>query len=90
LLEDTSLRLLLRTYPESKGYGYGLWIQYPRYARHVPKVAQRFGRIWGVNTLISHFLDEGITVIVLSNTDRVPVASFQDVVAEGFFGVDPE
>ena len=90
LLGDASLELLLRAYPETQSYGYGLWIQYPQYGRQIPKVAQRFGRIWGINTLVSQFLEEEITLVVLSNTDKIGVSRVQEVVAQGLFGVDLE
>lgn len=82
LLSKSSLELLLRTYPETKSYGYGLWVRYPRYNKTVPKVAQRFGRIWGINTLLSHFIDQDITVIVLANTNKVHVSEFQHIAGE--------
>jgi len=82
LINKSSIELLLRTYPETKSYGYGLWIRYPRYNKTVPKVAQRFGQIWGINTLISHFIDKNITVIVLANTNKIYISRFQDIVGE--------
>ena len=82
LLESSSMELLTTTYPETKGYGFGLWISYPRYNKVVPKVAQRFGRIGGINTLVSHFIDYDITVVVLANSDKVDVSRFQDLVGE--------
>lgn len=74
LVSEASIDLLLRTYPETESYGYGVWVRYPEYNRTVPKVMQRFGKLWGINTLVSHFIEDGITVIVLSNTDVFPGA----------------
>ncbi|MFD2567564.1 SUMF1/EgtB/PvdO family nonheme iron enzyme [Pseudotenacibaculum haliotis] len=85
LIDSQKLELLLRSYLESRDYGYGLWVRYQTYNKTVSKVAQRFGRIHGINTLLSHFIDEDITIIVLANTNKVDVSSFQNVVAEYFF-----
>lgn len=82
LIQEQKLRELLRSYPETKDYGYGLWVRYQRYNKTVAKVAQRFGRIHGINTLLSHFIEEDITVIVLANSNKVNVSRFQNVVAE--------
>ncbi|MEM9835454.1 MAG: SUMF1/EgtB/PvdO family nonheme iron enzyme [Bacteroidota bacterium] len=82
LLNPTSLNLLLTTYPETNSYGYGLWLRYPRYNTTVARVSQRFGRIWGINTLISHFIDYDLTVIVLGNTNSVSPSDFQDIVGK--------
>jgi len=82
LISAESIQLLIRTYEETKGYGYGVWVSYPKYNKTVPKVVQRFGRIWGINTLISHFIDHDITIIVLANTNKVGVLEFQDIVGK--------
>ncbi len=82
LLDDHAMKMLVRTYPETKSYGYGLWVRYPKYNKTVPKVAQRFGQIWGINTLISQFIDHDITVIVLANSDKVNVSEFQNIIGE--------
>jgi D-alanyl-D-alanine carboxypeptidase len=81
LVSERSRSLLLRTYPETPGYGYGVWVRYPEYNRTVPKVVQRYGRLWGINTLVSHFIEDDITVVVLSNVDMHP-GVIQDLVGE--------
>lgn len=85
LLSEESIRLLIQTYPESRSYGYGVWSRYSQYNNTVVNVIQRFGRIWGVNTLISHFIGHDITIIVLANTDKVSVSRFQSIVGEQIF-----
>ena len=82
LLNNNSLALMMTTYPQTPSYGYGLWVRYAQYNSTVAKVGQRFGRIWGVNTLLSHFVDHDITVIVLANTDKVYVSDIQHRVGE--------
>lgn len=85
LLNEHKLKLLLRTYPETADYGYGLWVNYFTYGKSVLQVAQRYGRIWGINTLISHLIEDDITIIVLANTNKVPVSEFQHIVGENLF-----
>lgn len=82
LINDNSLKLLLTTYPETRGYGYGLWVRYPKYNKTVVKVAQRFGKIWGINTLLSYFIDHDLTIIILANTNKVYVEDLQNIVGE--------
>ncbi|MDW3193675.1 MAG: SUMF1/EgtB/PvdO family nonheme iron enzyme [Cytophagales bacterium] len=82
LLNDQSMDQLLRTYPETRSYGYGLWVRYQQHDRTVIKVTERYGRIWGVNTLLSHVLDFDINIVVLANTNRVNPASVQNFVLE--------
>lgn len=82
LLQETSIRQLTTTQPITRGYGMGLWVDYPRYNKVVTEVTNRYGRIWGHNTLITQFLEEDISVIVLANTNRVSVGNFQERVGE--------
>jgi D-alanyl-D-alanine carboxypeptidase len=82
LIEEELIRLLIQTYHETKGYGYGLWVRYPRYNNTVAKVLQRFGRIWGINSLASYFIDHDLTIIVLANTNKIYVSDFQAIVGE--------
>ena len=82
LLKPASLKLFLRNYPQTRGYGYGLWVRYSTYNKTKVRVAQRYGRIWGINTLVGRLMDHGITVIVLSNTNLVNPGAFLRVVGE--------
>lgn len=82
LLDEQSLNLLLQTYPESREYGYGLWVRYPQYNQTVAHAAIRYGRIWGINTLVSRLLDHETTIIVLANTDKLYVDDFQGLIGE--------
>ncbi|MEM6377668.1 MAG: serine hydrolase domain-containing protein, partial [Bacteroidota bacterium] len=85
LIGEAKLEMLLRTYPNTQNYGYGLWVDYQGYGKTVTRVAQRYGRIWGINTLISHCIDQDLTVIVVANTNKVRVAQFQSVVGDLLF-----
>lgn len=71
LLNERSLKLLLTTYLQSRGYGYGQWIQFQDYGNTVYKVTQRYGRIWGINAILSHFIEADLTVVVVSNTNQL-------------------
>lgn len=82
LINDQNLEVLLRTYPETRSYGYGLWANYRTYNKTVSKIVQRFGRIHGINTLMSHIIDEDITVITLANTNKISVSKFLNVVGD--------
>lgn len=85
LIKEASVRKLKTTYPGTRGYGFGLWVRYPRYHESVVEVTQRYGRIWGVNTLISQFIERDISVVVLANTNRVSSGTFQELVGKLLF-----
>ncbi|OJJ14868.1 hypothetical protein BKI52_40645 [marine bacterium AO1-C] len=82
LLKPNSMKLFLQNYLQTRGYGYGLWVRYSTYNKTKVKVAERYGRIWGINTLVGRLMDHGITIIVLGNTNLVNPGSFQRVVGE--------
>mgnify|MGYP001118214144 CR=1 FL=1 len=82
LLKPATLKLFLQNYSQTRGYGYGLWVRHSTYNKTKVKVAERYGRIWGINTLVGRFMSHGITVIVLGNTNLVNPGNFQRVVGE--------
>jgi D-alanyl-D-alanine carboxypeptidase len=74
LLKKETLALL--TKPGLDDYGYGLW-SYETKSKH--RVVKRPGRIMGAQAQLYRFLDEDVTVIILSNTGT---ADLDELVAE--------
>ena len=86
LLSDESLVSFMMTHPETKNYGYGLWVRFRDYKddKTIVKVTERYGRIFGINTLFSYVLDHDISVITLSNTNKINPWSVNNFVHKQF------
>jgi len=77
LLKPETLELMLT--PGLDKYGYGLWITSTDVRGKPHRVAQRPGSIMGANTLLLRYLDDDLTVVILSNTSATDIDGF------GFF-----
>jgi CubicO group peptidase (beta-lactamase class C family) len=84
LLRPETLALMLT--PGKDNYGYGLWVPSLELGGRRHRAAQRPGSIMGANAVLLRLLDEGLTVIVLSNTNTTSVDAFSFVVAGEFLG----
>lgn len=60
--------LALMTKPGLDDYGYGLWSYETKINGRKHRVVKRPGQIMGAQAQLYHFLDEDVTVIILSNT----------------------
>jgi len=76
ILNDNSVKLLLQTTPVTENYGYGLWIYHIKIKNKELKAAYRPGGCMGTNTLLNCYLDEGLTIVILANTNKI---SNQDI-----------
>ncbi|HKY05516.1 MAG TPA: serine hydrolase domain-containing protein [Blastocatellia bacterium] len=74
LLKPETLKLMLK--PGLDDYGYGLWIASIEVRGKQYRVAHRPGSIMGANTVLLRFLDEELTVIILSNTNTTNIDAF--------------
>jgi CubicO group peptidase (beta-lactamase class C family) len=70
LIKRETLDLMLT--PGLEEYGYGVWIR----GNGTDKRMERYGRIMGANTVWMEFLNEKITIIILSNTDLTDLGEF--------------
>ncbi len=75
LLSELSMASLLQTYPDKNQYGYGLWVRFHDRGKQIIKAAHRPGRNMGINTMFTYVFDHDISIIILSNTDRISVDS---------------
>lgn len=82
LVSKFSLKTLLTTHPKTKNYGYGLWVQFHEYHddKTVLKIYERYGRIWGINTLFTYIPEHDISVISLANTNKMSPWSLNNFV----------
>jgi D-alanyl-D-alanine carboxypeptidase len=62
--------------PGLDDYGYGLWVRDIDVRGKPHRVAQRPGSIMGANTLLLRFLDDDLTVVILSNTNATDIDAF--------------
>jgi D-alanyl-D-alanine carboxypeptidase len=80
--------LALMTKPGLDDYGYGLWSYEAKVNGKKHRVVKRPGRIMGAQAQLYHFLDDGVTIIILSNTGTTDLDEFvaeigKKVVGEG-------
>jgi len=74
LLKPESLKLMLA--PGLDEYGYGQWVRDVKIGGKQRRVAQRPGRIMGANVVLLRYLDDDLTVIILSNTNLTDIDAF--------------
>ncbi len=71
LLRPTSLQRLLTASLDE--YAHGLWVAPITVRGASDRVAHRPGQVMGANTELVRYLDDGLTVILLSNTNATPM-----------------
>lgn len=74
LLKEESLELMLD--PFLAQYGYGVWIRTIDINGEKHRIMQRYGWIRGANTVWFRFIDQDLTIIVLSNSDTTNLNDF--------------
>ena len=74
LLKSETLSLMLKSGLDD--YGYGLWIASPKIGGKRYRVAHRPGRIMGANVVLLRFLNEDVTITILSNTNATDIDAF--------------
>ena len=80
LLRPATLERMLR--PGLDDYGYGLWSYGFERRGRTRRVAKRPGSIMGANAVLYRLLDDGVTIILLANTNRTDLDSFAQRLAE--------
>lgn len=68
--------LALMTKPGLDDYGYGLWSYETKINGRKHRVVKRPGQIMGAQSQLYHFLDDGVTIIILSNTGTTNLDEF--------------
>ena len=80
LLRPAMMARLLR--PGLDDYGYGLWSYSVTRQGRAHRVAKRPGSIMGANSVLYRLLDEGVTILLLANTNRVDLDVFAQRIAD--------
>ena len=80
LLRPEQLARLLR--PGLDDYGYGLWSYSITRGGRAHRVAKRPGSIMGANAVLYRLLDEGVTIVILANTNRADLDVFAQRMAD--------
>jgi CubicO group peptidase (beta-lactamase class C family) len=66
LLKEETLALMIK--PGLDDYGYGLWAYETKINGMKHRVVKRPGQIMGAQSQLYHFLDDDVTIVILSNT----------------------
>jgi len=74
LLKKETVALLVK--PELDDYGYGLWSYETKIDGRKHRIVKRPGQIMGAQTQLYRFLDEDVTIIILSNTGTTDLDEF--------------
>ncbi len=74
LLKKETLALMVT--PGLDDYGYGLWSYETKVGDKKHRVVKRPGQIMGAQTQLYHFLDDDVTVVILSNTGTTDLDEF--------------
>ncbi len=74
LLKKETLALMIT--PGLDDYGYGVWAYETKVGGKKYRVVKRPGRIMGAQSQLYHFLDEDVTIIILSNTGTTDLDEF--------------
>lgn len=74
LLKPQTLSLMLKSGLDN--YGYGLWTASAEIGGKQYKVAHRPGSIMGANAVLLRYLDGGLTIVILSNTNATNIDAF--------------
>lgn len=68
--------LALMTTPGLDDYGYGIWAYETRINDKKHRVVKRPGQIMGAQAQLYHFLDDDVTIVILSNTGTTDLDEF--------------
>lgn len=74
LIRQTALDLMIK--PGLDDYGYGVWIRDATGNNSKLKRVERYGSIMGANAILMHFLNENVTIIILSNTNLTDLGDY--------------
>lgn len=80
LLKPETLGLMLKAGLDD--YGYGLWVASVEVKGKQYKIAHRPGSIMGANVNLLRFLDEDLTIIILSNTNTTNIDAFSSLIGK--------
>lgn len=87
LLKKETLALMVT--PGLDDYGYGLWAYETKINGKKHRVVKRPGQIMGAQSQLYHFLDEDVTVIILSNTGTTSLDEFVAEIGKRVVGSGP-
>lgn len=83
LIKKETLALMLK--PGLDNYGYSVWIRDYKGANIKYKRMERYGSILGANAVVFRYLNENVTVIVLSNTNLTDLGDFALQIGKSIF-----
>jgi D-alanyl-D-alanine carboxypeptidase len=81
ILKENTLNLMLKSYPEFWNTAYSVWVTEQEINQKKCTVVDRYGSIQGANTIMSHFLNQNVTIIIFSNTNATDLGKFKTEIA---------
>ena len=84
MLTEASLDLLLT--PGLDDYGYGAWVYTATPKGETRHILKRPGSIMGAQAQLYRYVEDGVTVIILGNTDNVDTDGFVSQIGKRMTG----
>lgn len=82
ILKENTLNLMLKPYPEFWNTAYSVWVTEQEINKQKCTVVDRYGSIQGANTIMSHFKEQNLTIIIFSNTNATDLGKFKNKIAK--------
>lgn len=83
LIKKETLVLMLK--PGLDDYGYSVWIRDYKGPNAKYKRMERYGSIMGANTVVFRYLNEDLTIVILSNTNLTDLGAFALHIGKSIF-----
>lgn len=84
LLRPSSLALMIK--PSMDDYGYGVWSYEAKVGNAVKHIIKRPGQIMGRQTQLYRYIEDGVTIIILSNTGTADLNEFVTSIGKKMVG----
>ena len=82
MLQESTLNLMLTSYPTYWYTAYSVWVTEQKINNQKSKVVERYGGILGANTLLAHYMEQKVTIIIFSNTNATDLGKFKEAISK--------
>jgi CubicO group peptidase (beta-lactamase class C family) len=86
ILKKETVNVMLTAYPHLDDTALGFWVYNKKFGNHDVKIAERQGYGYGHNSDWIHLIDEGVTLILLSNTNTVTLKKMRELIISAYLG----
>lgn len=77
---------MLTGYPHQDDAALGFWVYDKKFSNQKVKIAERQGYGYGHNPDWIHLINEGVTLILISNTDTVTLKKMRELIISAYLG----